>query len=162
MALTIPYFKKAIILSISRHCAGLENLSGTNQNGTMTAKCQLLLMTLLMSGQSFAGEPITFPLGKMGGGDLEAVLPSEKSLIILALAGQVIWALLSYIYKIKEKKSDKTEVTLERLYKLVHEIQADVKILKSAPSEDELFKRLYPHVKLAAIEAVQKYRMGKP
>lgn len=104
-------------------------------------------------------DPNIVSLGKIGGSDLKAVLPSEKALIVLGISIQIIWALLSYIFKHKEKQMDQSEKKLDRLYAMVHEIQGHIKELRMAPSEDEMIIKLQPHVELAVLRAMKKHEM---
>lgn len=104
-------------------------------------------------------DPNIVSLGKVGGAELKAVLPSEKTLILLGISIQITWALLTYIFKHKEKQLDKSEEKLDRLYAMVHEIQGHIKVLRAAPSEDEMIVRIQPHVELAVLRAMKKHEM---
>lgn len=114
-----------------------------------------------MSFMTAAEGPVVLPIGKIGETELSAVLPSEKALILLAIAIQVIWALLNYIFKRREKEEDKSEEKLDRLYVMVHAMQADVKALKDAPTEDDMIKRLTPFIELQIYKAIHKPTNGR-
>jgi hypothetical protein len=110
--------------------------------------------------------PVVLPIAKLGAGELSAVLPSEKVLIILAIALQVIYKLLTYIFEDKEKKkseeSTETKGNFERLFKIVHEMQGVLNTLRRAPTEEELVQRIQPHIELGVLRAMKKYESRKP
>lgn len=119
----------------------------------------LIWMALLCLQQvAMAEEPTVLPLGKIGDKELNAVLPSEKAMILLAIAGQIIYKLSIYIIKktMKEKESDSQK--LDRLFVLVHEMQGQIKQLGTAPTETEIVRALQVHVKAAVLEQFMKHK----
>lgn len=122
----------------------------------------MTVLSILFGFFGFASaEPVVLPLANIDGGQLSAILPSEKAMILLALALQVIWKLVTYIYKQKMQSEDKTEEKLDRLYTMVHAMQVDVKALKSAPTEDEIYKRMHPQIQITVLETMRKYKFGE-
>lgn len=109
-----------------------------------------------------AAEPTLVPIAKMKDAELDAVLPSEKAMIIIAFLIQVIYSIAKHWWTQKtkkdEKKNDNTDKNFERVFKMIHDLQTEVKVMKTAPSEDEMFARLQPHIKSSVLEAILKYK----
>lgn len=106
-------------------------------------------------------KPIVLPLGELSGHEVGIALPSEKIMILIAFSLQIIWALLGYIFKQKEKSNNKSEEKLDRLYDMVHAMQGDLKKLKAAPSEDEMIVRIQPYIELGVLREFKKYEGRK-
>lgn len=121
----------------------------------MRVRLSLLLIVLFGAFSAIAEGPLVLPIGKMGDSELSTVLPSEKSLIIVGILAQIIWNLLTYLYKRKEKEADKSQQKLDRLYDMVHKMQGQITELGEAPTEDQIFVRLQPHIELAVIKAIR-------
>lgn len=123
-------------------------------------RIQYLVWMALLCVQQFAmaEEPTVLPLGKVGDKELNAVLPSEKAMILLAIAGQIIFKLMSFILKKTLKEKETSEEKLDRLFILVHEMQGQIKQLGSAPTETEIVRALQVHIKAAVLEQVVKLK----
>jgi hypothetical protein len=116
------------------------------------------LLSLFYGSLAWAeSRPVVIPLGKSGVNDLNAVLPDEKTLILVVFFAQIAWALMQYVWKRKEKSDDHSAEKLDRLFSMVHEIQGEIKILRRAPSEDEMVVRLQPHIELGVLRALKKH-----
>lgn len=129
----------------------------------MSGRIGFILFIIMVATLSFADikaedKPVVVPIAKIGDSELTAVLPNEKVLIIIVFAFQIIKTLVTYIYKEKEKKDDKTEEKLDRLFKLVHDMQAEIKALGVAPTENEILMRIRPEIELMVIKAAREYR----
>ncbi len=98
---------------------------------------------------------MVLPIGKVDGTQLNAVLPSEKWMIILAVVFQIMWNLLKFIGKKMMKEKDTTEQKLDRLFVLVHKMEGQLSELATAPTETEIVRSLQPHIELAVHKAVR-------
>lgn len=119
---------------------------------------KLKYLALTVSSSAWASEPIVLPLGKIGEKEVNAILPSDKWMIILMICGQIIWALYTEIKKQKEKRENKDSEKLDRLYEIVHKIEGRLMEVGQAPTETEILMGLQPHIKVAVMEALMKYK----
>lgn len=134
---------------------------------SITNKINLFLALLLISLPAIA-EPTVIPVGTFGDKELNAVLPSEKAMILLAIALQVIYKLLMYIFKGKKKLDEKKEEEeklyhskVDQIFAMISEMKGDIRLLKAAPTEDQLFIRLVPHMKVVVHEELEKQRRAR-
>src|SRR6185312_3048977 len=113
----------------------------------------------------FANEqPIFIPLTKADGGEFGAFLPPANVTILLAVAGQIIWALLKYIFKKKETQDSETVTKLnqaleqiQRLLNLYGKLETRINEL---PTEKEIRDAMKPEIELIAIKAAKR-EMGR-
>ena len=104
--------------------------------------------------QSISAKPVTLPVANIGGEELNAVLPSEKVLLLLLLANAVhiIWALIKGVIDAKAKHDDKTVEKLEELSKMVHEMKVKFDHL---PNENALMEKIIHRMEFMVYKAVR-------
>lgn len=104
---------------------------------------------------AWAGEPIVVPLGNIGAKEVNAILPSEKGMIIIAICFQIILELLRELRKRKEKNENQDGEKLDRLYVIVHKMEGQLQEFAAAPTLTEIIMATQPHIELAVHRAMR-------